>query len=354
MSAKNFPRIRRKLLRWYDQNKRDLPWRHGSDPYAIWISETMLQQTQVKTVLPYYENFLRAFPTVRTLDRAPIDKVLRLWSGLGYYRRAENLKKAARQLMRDHRGKLPQEFAALRELAGIGDYTAGAILSIAFQQRYPAVDGNVRRVLGRVFAVADEKNLQSTAIEIVPRSRPGDFNQALMELGATLCTPNEPRCERCPLASECVANSQNTQNHQRAARNQRKFRNITWPLAIVRQRGKILLRRRADNGLLARLWELPGRESTARNSAMALLRTELKQLGVSPKTLRSIGAIRHSITHRRIRAPIYLIEYPAAAKFRLADKQWRWFPAQAIHRQAISSMTAKALKLLLRHEKSSL
>ena len=351
--AKNSSRIRRKLLRWYDRNKRDLPWRRSRDPYEIWISETMLQQTQVKTVLPYYEKFLRAFPTVGALDRAPIEKVLRLWSGLGYYRRAENLKKAARQLTRDHGGKLPQEYAALRELAGIGEYTAGAILSIAFQQRYPAVDGNVRRVLARLIAV-NENNLQARATALVPRSRPGDFNQALMELGATVCSPKEPHCGRCPLASECIAHAQSSQNLKRAARNQIKFINITWPLAIVRQRGKILLRRRADNGLMARLWELPGGETTARRRAIARLRNELKQLGVNPKQLQSIGEIRHSIKHRRIRAPIYLIECPAASKLRLAKQQWRWFSAPTITRQAISSMTAKALRILDRYEKSLL
>jgi A/G-specific adenine glycosylase len=351
--AKNSSRIRRKLLRWYDRNKRDLPWRRSSDPYAIWISETMLQQTQVKTVLPYFETFLRAFPTVSTLDRAPIEKVLRLWSGLGYYRRAENLKKAARQLVRDHGGKLPKEYAALRELPGIGEYTAGAILSIAFQRRYPAVDGNVRRVLARLIAV-NEKNLQSSAMALVPRSRPGDFNQALMELGATVCGPKEPHCGRCPLASECVAHAQSSQNIKRLARSQIKFINITWPLAVVRQGGKILLRRRADNGLMARLWELPGGETAARRSAIARLRNELKQLGVNPKQLQSIGEIRHSITHRRIRAPIYLIECPAASKLRLAEQQWRWFSAPAIPRQAISSMTAKALRILDSYEKSLL
>jgi len=313
----------------------------------------MLQQTQVKTVLPYYEKFLSAFPTVSALDRAPIENVLRLWSGLGYYRRAENLKRAARQLVRDHGGKLPQEYAALRQLAGIGEYTAGAILSIAFQQRYPAVDGNARRVLTRLISV-NENDLQSSAMALVPRSRPGDFNQALMELGATTCGPNEPRCERCPLASECVSRAQSSQNIKRRARSQIKFTNVTWPLAIVRQRGKILLRRRANDGLMARLWELPGGETAARRSAIACLRNELKQLGVNPKHPQSIGEIRHSITHRRIRAPIYLIECPAASKLRLAEQQWRWFRAPTIPRQAISSMTAKALRCLDSYEKSLL
>jgi hypothetical protein len=143
MLAKNFPTLRRRLLRWYDHHRRDLPWRQSHDPYAIWISEVMLQQTQVQTVLPYYENFLAAFPTAAVLDRAPLEKVLRAWSGLGYYRRAENLKKAARQIIREHDGVLPQDYLALRKLAGVGDYTAGAILSMAFDQQFPAVDGNV-------------------------------------------------------------------------------------------------------------------------------------------------------------------------------------------------------------------
>src|SRR5262245_22247709 len=180
MSEKNFSAIRRKLLRWYDGHKRDLPWRRSADPYAIWLSETMLQQTQVLTVLPYYEKFLRALPNIAALDRAPLDRVLHLWSGLGYYRRAENLKKAARQVMRDYGGRLPRQYALLRELDGIGDYTAGAILSIAFRQRYPAVDGNVRRVLGRICALDSATRLRSIAAALMPRSRPGDFNQALM------------------------------------------------------------------------------------------------------------------------------------------------------------------------------
>jgi A/G-specific adenine glycosylase len=346
MAAKNFPTIRRRLLRWYDRNRRDLPWRRTSDPYAIWISETMLQQTQVVTVLPYYEKFLRAFPTVEALHGAPLEKVLRAWSGLGYYRRAENLKKAARQIMREHNGRVPHDYEKLRSLAGIGEYSAGAILSIAFAQRYAAVDGNVRRVLSRVFAIADDKKLLSVAAALVPRARPGDFNQALMELGATHCAPREPRCERCPLAGHCTLRANKSAQVVHRRTKQIKFRNVLWPLAIVRQRGRILLRRRAVNGLLARLWELPGGEIAARALPLESLRCELRPLRCDVENRNHIGEIRHSITYRRIRAPIYVIDCRADLTLRLPNKQWRWFDQASIPDQAMSSMTAKALKTL--------
>src|SRR5262249_5899325 len=208
-----------------------------------WISETMLQQTQVKTVLPYYERFLSVFPDIKALARAPLARVLRLWSGLGYYRRAENLSAAARQIVRQHGGKLPSDYSALRALAGIGDYTAGAILSIAFQQSYPAVDGNVRRVLGRLFGIHKESELRALAAQLVSKTQPGNFNQALMELGATLCAPAAPLCEGCPVASDCRSRTQKELPH-RTSRAPVKFIEMTWPLALVRHRGKILVRRR--------------------------------------------------------------------------------------------------------------
>jgi A/G-specific adenine glycosylase len=346
MPAKNLSPIRRNLLRWYDRHKRDLPWRRTDDPYAIWISETMLQQTQVATVLPYYEKFLRAFPTIEALDRAPLERVLRAWSGLGYYRRAENLKKAARHIRRVHGGALPRQLGALSQLPGIGDYTAGALMSIAFHQRHAAVDSNARRVLGRLFALGDAKPLHAIAGALVPRSRPGDFNQALMELGATLCIPRDPKCKQCPLSSNCAASSSPRRSLQRRHRKQIKFKDVTWPLAIVRQHGRILLRRRGDNGLLARLWELPGGEITAQAEPLAFLRSELKQLDRTIKGQKPIGEIRHSITYRRIRAPIYLIDCPASVELRLPDNHWRWIDPISLPNQAISSMTAKALKRL--------
>ena len=352
MLAKNFPIIRRKLLYWYERNKRDLPWRRTRDPYAVWVSETMLQQTQVSTVLPYFEKFLRSFPNIPALDRASLDSILRAWSGLGYYRRAENLKKAARQLMRDHAGQLPRNYNQLRALAGIGDYTAGAILSIAFDQRYPAIDGNARRVLGRNFLIVEEKKLRAAAVLLVPRSRPGDFNQALMELGATICLAKQPRCDRCPIATVCATKIRN-RSMLRSEQQSQKYKNVTWPIAIIRRRGKILLRRRADAGLLARLWELPGSELTRPGDWIKKLCNELKAFALSPNRPRRIGEVRHSITHWRIRAPIYLIECSAATKISLSRDRWRWTAPGAVTQQAVSSLTTKAVKALEQYETSS-
>ena len=352
MPAENFSTLRRKLLRWYNQNRRDLPWRRTADPYAIWISETMLQQTQVKTVLPYYQRFLDAFPTVTALARAPLARVLRLWSGLGYYRRAENLSAAARQIVRRHSGKLPSEYSELRALAGIGDYTAGAILSIAFQQPYPAVDGNARRVLGRLFGIHQESELRALAGQFVSKTQPGNFNQALMELGATLCLPAASRCDVCPLASDCRSRTQKELS-QRASRAPMKFIEVTWPLAVVRHRGRILIRRRAADDLLARLWELPGAPMTGGMKPAGVLLRELKLLPERLGAPRIIGEFRHAITHRRIRAPVYLIECTARSEIRLPGNDWRWIRAELVERRPISSMTKKALNLLAAHEARS-
>jgi A/G-specific adenine glycosylase len=350
--ANNSSALRRNLLRWYEKNKRDLPWRKSRDPYAIWIAETMLQQTQVKTVLPYYERFLAAFPTLDTLARSRRELILRLWSGLGYYRRAENLRRAARQLVGHSLREIPRTYDALRALPGIGDYTAGAILSIAFQQRYPAVDGNVRRVLGRYFDLTDLREVRAHAARLLPPSRPGDFNQALMELGATLCTPREPECAACPLRSGCAARRRVGRIEPSRTRGTSGFQNVVWPLAVVRRHGKILLRRRAANGLLAGLWELPGGEIVKREGSRAALRRQLHLSNGQLPTPRRIGELRHSITHRRIRAPVYVLDYPSATSIRLPGSNWRWAARSRLAAFPMSSMTRKALHILELHEKN--
>lgn len=351
MRAKNLPAFRRKLLRWYEKNKRDLPWRKSADPYAIWIAETMLQQTQVKTVLPYYQRFLTVFPTVAALARAPRRRVLALWSGLGYYRRAENLRAAARQLVGRHGGELPPNYDALRALPGVGDYTAGALLSMAFRQRYPAVDGNARRVLGRAFNLSDPAALRACAARLVPRSHPGAFNQALMELGATVCVPREPRCGACPVRGECALRGRRGAALRfRSPAKKKIFRHVIWPLAIVCSRDKILLHRRGPGGLLARLWELPGLEAVPKASAG--LRRAIRQClkGVSPA--KRIGELRHSITYRRIRAPVYLVNRPSNWHDRLPPSDWRWAGRSALGRLPMSSLSKKALRLFELHEAS--
>jgi A/G-specific adenine glycosylase len=352
MRANHLPAFRLKLLRWYDRNKRDLPWRQTADPYAIWIAETMLQQTQVKAVLPYYDRFLKAFPTLQALARAPRRQILRRWAGLGYYRRAEYLRRAAREVVRRHGGSLPRDYTALRALPGVGDYTAGALLSMAFRLRYPAVDGNVRRVLSRVYRLSDHAVLRARALQLAPPSRPGDFNQALMELGATICTAKAPRCAACPVENECAARRRGAINLSPLPTKVKKLQDVTWPLAIVRCRGKILLHRRAPGAVLAGLWELPGVEVAPGQSAALALRQELQRRMRKLPRPEPIGEVRHSITYRRIRAPVYLIDWPVHSNNLRAAAGWRWAAPAQVHDLPMSSLSRKALRIFDLHEKN--
>ena len=352
MALKNPAAIRRKLLRWYDSNRRDLPWRRTRDPYAIWIAETMLQQTQVATVSPYYERFLRELPNVDALDRAPLRTVLALWSGLGYYRRAENLKKSAREIVRKYGGHLPDSYEALLALPGVGDYTAGALMSIAFQRSYPAIDGNARRVLDRLFTPNNDNELRREATLLVPKSRPGYFNQGLMELGATICTPKDPRCPRCPVAAHCAARAMGRRPEKVGTKKSGLIQDIEWPLAILRRDRKILLRQRLGDRLLSGLWEFPGAERTAGKTLQQSLAIQLAELSRTLQPRHRIGEFRHSITNRRIRSPVYLIDLPRAMRLRLPNRRWRWLAPTSLRQFPVSSMTFKAAKILANHEKN--
>ncbi len=346
MSSRHFPAVRHKLLRWYDRDHRDLPWRRTADPYAIWIAETMLQQTQVATVVPYYQRFLKRFPTIEALARAPLRQVLTVWSGLGYYRRAENLRKSARELVLNHGGRLPPDYDALLSLPGIGDYTAGALMSIAFGQAHPALDGNARRVLGRIFRLRSPSELRELAMQLVPKTRPAAFNQAVMELGATLCVAKKPRCQECPVAAQCRARQDHTDLELTAPRPQ-VSKQVVWPIAIVRRGGKFLLRRRSGGGILAGLWEFPG-GAVDNEPVGAVLKQHLGEVTQSLGRHRHIGALRHTITNKRIHAPIFLIDVTPHAQISLANRNWRWVAPSSLHRYPVSSMTLKAAKLLNR------
>ena len=346
--------VRLRLRRWYQKSKRDLPWRRTSDPYAVWIAEMMLQQTQVNTVIPYYERFLRAFPTVELLARAPLQRVLRHWSGLGYYRRAVNLSRAARQIARRHGGKMPDGYEPLRALPGVGDYTAGAVLSIAFGQRYPAIDGNVRRVLGRLMKVESERDLRIITAALVPKSEPGEFNQALMELGATLCTPKNQRCRDCPLDALCASGSRaGAMGARTTSKKQIVLEDMIWPLALVRHGSKILLHRRTGPGLLSGLWDLPGGQLSANRTEATALQPYFSALKIRPAQRSKIGEIRHAMTRWRIRAPVYLFDLDRKTAIDLPGARWRWISPSRIEEQATSAMTTKAVALFLRHEEAS-
>lgn len=266
------PRLLRKIVRplldWYDANARILPWREQPEPYRVWLSEIMLQQTRVEAVKPYFERFLAALPTIRSLAEAPEDRLMKLWEGLGYYNRARNLQKAARMILERHNGMFPSDFEEILALPGIGEYTAGAISSIAFGRPVPAVDGNVLRVMSRLLESAEDiaqpavkVNITHALKQIYPELRCGDFTQSLMELGATVCLPNgKPKCRECPLAELCLArlNGKVAELPVKAPKKARKLENRTVLLLFCGNR--IAIRRREEKGLLAGLYEFPNRE----------------------------------------------------------------------------------------------
>ena len=255
-----------RLLAWFaDHGRHDLPWQRDPSPYGVWVSEIMLQQTQVATVIPYYERFMARFPDLAALAEAPLDEVLAHWSGLGYYARARNLHRAARQAMAEHGGRLPETIDALQALPGIGRSTAGAILSLALGQRHPILDGNVKRVLARHAAVAGwpgkaavQRTLWELAEARTPRRRVADYNQAMMDLGATLCTRARPACERCPVAADCRAREQGLQTDYPGPRPRRELPERQVQMLLVRDpQGRVLLERRPPQGVWGGLWCLP-------------------------------------------------------------------------------------------------
>lgn len=297
--------LRRALATWYGEDHRDLPWRRGRDPFAIWVSETMLQQTRVETVLPYFERFMRELPSVHALAEASLDRVLSLWSGLGYYRRARMLHAAARTVVDEFDGVVPNDTEALRRLPGVGRYTAGAIASLAYGRRVPIVDGNVTRVLARVFAVDSDvgraraiARIWKIAEEIVlpPGIDPGIVNQSLMELGATVCVPREPKCDRCPLRAQCAAYRTGRVDELPRVAPKRAPVKMRQTALVVSSENRVILARRSPSGLFGGLWEPP----TTQGDLAALA----KALGVSTSRLRSVGFVDHLLSHRRIHVEV--------------------------------------------------
>jgi len=293
------------LLKWYDKAKRDLPWRRTQDPYAIFVSEMMLQQTQVKTVIPYYGNFLKEFPTWKALAKANPDKVLKLWEGLGYYRRARNLQAAAQMIAKDFKGKLPDSLDEIVKLPGVGRYSAGAVLSIAYGKRVPLVDGNVIRVFSRVFLLkgnlkAGEGHQQvwRVAEEQVPAQRPGDYNQALMELGATVCLSDNPLCLLCPLIAICGASQKGLQAGFPERSEADKTVDIAMTCLFLEDKGKVLIKKRSEEEKwLKGMWEFPSAEGKTFEEAQKKLEKELQ----ASITLPLLKEVRHQITHHKIK-----------------------------------------------------
>jgi A/G-specific adenine glycosylase len=301
--------LRRRLLTWFQYHQRDLPWRRDRDPYRIWVSEIMLQQTTVAAVVPYFERFLAAFPTLAALAAAPEQKVLRLWEGLGYYRRARDLHRAARLAVARHGGQVPDDPDALRALPGVGRYTLGAILSQAFDRRFPILEANSARVLSRLFACPDDPRtgpvqrwLWETAERILPRRQVGAFNQALMELGALVCTPRRPRCADCPVAGLCAARAAGLQEAIPPKPAAAAPTRITEAAVVIR-RGKdvLLVQRPADASRWANLWEFPHGELGDGESPRAAGRRVVRTLtGLRVRLGSELLTVRHGVTRFRI------------------------------------------------------
>jgi A/G-specific adenine glycosylase len=301
--------IARRLLAWYRRHRRDLPWRNTGDPYAVWVSEVMLQQTQVKTVLPYYERWMQRFPTLPSLAAASEHDVLHAWQGLGYYSRARRLLNGARFVVENHAGKLPDRVEALRALPGIGAYSAGAIASIAFEKPEPAVDGNVARVLCRLFALRGDpargplhKELWRIARELVPHGQARDFNQALMELGAMTCTPRSPRCTACPLEKVCVARAGGSVAELPELRKRVKPTEVHAVAAVIAAKDRLLVVRLADDApRWAGLWQFPTDEvRPGESDRSALRRTIRDQVGLEIDSAELITVVRHTVTRFKI------------------------------------------------------
>ncbi len=292
-----------RLLAWYRANKRSLPWRDHPDPYAVWVSEIMLQQTRVEAVIPYFENWMKRFPSVRALAAASEQEVLNAWEGLGYYSRARNLHKAARLVVEQYGGKLPRELVSLRKLPGIGRYTAGAIASMAFGLDEPAMDGNIRRVFARLFDVlepadspAGEKILWELAARNLPAGQAGDYNQALMDLGATICLPRNPRCLICPLMEICAARKAGTQELRPVLKPKKERPHVTHAAAVIVKRGRVLLAKRPSRGLLGGMWEFPNAAVTG-DPAEELSATIETAYGFRAQPVGELAVLEHAYTH---------------------------------------------------------
>lgn len=331
----------RRLVSWYRRNGRDLPWRRTQDPYLIWVSEIMLQQTRVEAVIPYYQRFLNRFSDVAALAGSPESDVLEHWAGLGYYRRARQLQAAARQIVAAHNGTFPSDYASIRALPGIGDYTSAAIASISFQLPYAVLDGNVMRVLARlhndgrdISKGATKKAMQQTAqlwLEALPAVDHADFNQATMELGATVCTPRSPKCDACPLARDCGARLEGTQATLPYKSARQRTEKLEMAVAVVERRGRLLVRQRpASEKVMPGFWELP-QTSAARLEAdcFFLLGIELGD---------ALGEFKHAITYRAFRGTVYQGRLDGER-----PEEYRWIARGKLVALPVTTVTKKAL-----------
>lgn len=344
-------KIQTQLLQWFKKKGRDLPWRKTRDPYAIWVSEIMLQQTQVATVIPYYQNFQKSFPTVRHLAKADLSKVLKVWEGLGYYSRARNLRRASQVVLNRFHGIIPNNLNDLLSLPGIGRSTAGAILSFAFHKEAPILDGNAKRVLSRLFAVSGspgerktEQLLWEISESLIPKGFSNPFNQALMDLGSMLCTSKEPKCDHCPLHHFCKGRASGNPERYPSKRLKRVIPHREAVSAVIKRDGKVLLNQRPPSGLLGGLWEFPNSKIEG-EKRFGLRNYIKKEMGINVKVKEFLCTFQQTYSHFKLTLQVFSCQYlngKGKGKW-VPIRKLRLFPMSRIHRR-IAQMIDKGIK----------
>ncbi len=349
MDKKEIQRFQEQLLHWYHHIHRRLPWRNTQDMYSIWVSEVMLQQTQVQTVEPYYHRFLKRFPDISQLAAASEDEVLKVWEGLGYYARARHLHRAARRIMETYGGEIPTQYASFRELPGVGEYIASAVLSIATNQPLAVLDGNVKRVLARLFGITSplnrtttQKQLRQQAELLLNRENPGIHNQAMMELGATVCLPRNPLCKDCPVATYCTAYAEKRVQEIPSPSPRKKLPLYRIAVGVVIKNGQLLITRRKSQGLLGGLWEFPGGKIQPNETPRAACVRELQEeVNLLVEPIHYLAEVSHTYSHFKIRMKVYICRYLAGEVHLNGPVDFKWISVEELEQFAFPGANRK-------------
>lgn len=354
LEAKWKQTFRRKLLAWYAKHERDLPWRKSSDPYRVWVSEVMLQQTQVETVKAYFQRFMKAFPTVCHLATADEQDVLKQWEGLGYYRRARGLHAAAKVIVAEHQGEFPADVTSLMTLPGIGRYTAGAIVSIAYDKPAPILEANTIRLFARLIAYRDDptksagqRRLWATAEEVLPKKNVARFNQALMELGSLVCKPALPLCDQCPVGALCETNRLGLQDRISGAKKKLKFTEVREAAVVVRKKGKFLLRQCAEGERWAGLWDFPRFEVESEGPLFVqqeLSKSVSQQTGITIGSAQLLETLKHGVTRFRITLDCFEADFKSGRVRSTRKKPVRWVTVKDLNKLPLSVTGRKIAK----------
>jgi A/G-specific adenine glycosylase len=354
ITNQNLKSFQTKLLHWYKKSHRKLPWRETDNPYFIWVSEVMLQQTQVGTVKPYYEKFIQKFPTVEALAKADLQGVFKIWEGMGYYSRARNLHRAAKLVIEEWGGEVPDSYREFRQLPGVGEYIAAAVQSIAFNQPYAVVDGNVKRVLARLFAINTHVNdaksnkiFQQKASQILEEKNPGMFNQAVMELGALICRPQNPFCTKCPVTEFCTAFQTDSVGKYPVRKKRKPVPQYHAAIGVIKKNGKVLITKRKESGLLGGLWEFPGGKLHDGETAQeACIREIREEVNLKIEVVDNITQVKHAYTHFKTVMDVFRCRYISGKVKLNGAVDYRWITLNEIEKFPFPQGTLKFIPML--------